>query len=192
MLSQQKADDDLLKIYGRVIAMVVLLVLLTIFGIRYLNNTQSLGERGLEFEHNRLLNVLAMVHSQWLASGRPDRMLLSWHNVVSDVSSNKVDSGNNDAVLKDTQLKMDTIYDDVDIVGTDNWISMSAEGWPIINTHDTQGCVHLWGQLLASDVHELNITVDYQSEQNICRYFSNKASLRYQLQTGRVIFLMGD
>ncbi|WP_350431972.1 MSHA biogenesis protein MshF [Shewanella sp. H8] len=191
MLSQQKADDDLLNVYARIIAILVLLVLLTVFGIRYLNNTQSLGERGLEFEHNRLLNVLSMVRSQWLASGRPDKMLLSWHNVASNMPSNKIDTGNNETVPNDTQLKIGTI-DDVDLVATGNWISMSAQGWPIINTNDAKGCEHLWGQLLASDVQELHITVDYQSDQNICRYFSNKASLRYQLQTGSVIFLIGD
>tara|TARA_R110002050_G_scaffold60_1_gene490 strand:+ start:411 stop:989 length:579 start_codon:yes stop_codon:yes gene_type:complete len=191
MLSQQKADGDLLKVYGRVIAIVVVLTLLAIFGGRYVNTTSNIGGRGLEFEHNRFLNVLAMVHSQWLASGRPHKMQLSWHHMASNVASSKV--SNDNAVLQDSASKIDAIDTDTDLVGTDNWISMSDQGWPTIDTNDVQGCEQLWGHLLATNVQELNIAVDYQSDENICRYHSgNEASLSYQLQTGRVIFLMSD
>jgi hypothetical protein len=191
MLSQQKADGDLLKVYGRVIAIVVVLTLLAIFGGRYVNTASNIGGRGLEFEHNRFLNVLAMVRSQWLASGRPHKMQLSWHHMASNVTSSKISDDN--TVSKDAPSKMDAINTDADLVGTDNWIAMSNQGWPTIDTNDVQGCEQLWGHLLATNVQELNITVDYQPDENICRYYSgNTASLSYQLQTGRVIFLMSD
>jgi hypothetical protein len=190
MLSQQKADDELLSVYGRVIAIVVLLVLLAILGVRYLNTASNIGGRGLEFEHNRFLNVLAMVRSQWLSSGRPDRMLLSWDNLASNVLT----SQSNETESKNGRTDTDVINDDdADLVGTDNWISLSDQGWPIMDTNDVQGCERLWGQLLATNVQQLHIRVDYQSDNNICRYSSdNKASLSYQLQTGRVIFLNSD
>jgi hypothetical protein len=189
MLSQQKADHELLSVYGRVIAIVVLLVLLAIFGIRYLNTASTIGGRGLEFEQNRFLNVLAMVRSQWLASGRPDKMQLSWHNLASNVPN----SQSNKKESKNGRTNTDEINDDADLVGTDNWISLSDQGWPIIDTNDVQGCERLWGQLLATNLQQLPISVDYQSDTNICRYSSeNKASLSYQLQTGRVIFLIND
>ncbi|MGX9461672.1 hypothetical protein ACWXWU_10580 [Shewanella sp. A14] len=189
MLSQQKSDDDLLTIYGRVIAMLVLLGLLAVFGMRYLNNTSNLGGRGLQFEHNRFLNVLAMVRSQWLASGRPHKMLLSWHNVASNVPYDIDNNDNKESIQKNNRIQTDATNEEVESKTTDNWISMSDQGWPIIDTNDAQGCERLWGQLLATNVHELHLTVDYQPNDNICRYDStSKASLRYQLQTGRVIF----
>ncbi|AZG71837.1 MSHA biogenesis protein MshF [Shewanella livingstonensis] len=191
MLSQQKADDDLLKVYGRVIAIAVVLVLLAIFGVRYLNTTSNIGGRSLEFEHNRFLNVLAMVRSQWLASGRPHQMQLSWHNMVSNEASSE--TSDHDTTSTDASMSSEVINGDADadLVGTDNWISLSDQGWPIIATNNVQGCERLWGQLLATNVQELNITVDYQPDDNICRYYSgSKASLSYQLQTGRVIFLI--
>ncbi|KVX00041.1 hypothetical protein [Shewanella frigidimarina] len=191
MLSQQKADGDLLKVYGRVIAIVVVLTLLAIFCGRYINTTSNIGGRGLEFEHNRFLNVLAMVRSQWLASGRPHKMQLSWHHMVSNSTSSKV--SNDGTTSKDVPNEIDAINTDVDLIGTDNWILMSDQGWPTINTNDVQGCEQLWGHLLATNVQELNIAVDYQPDENICRYYSgNETSLSYQLQTGRVIFLMSD
>jgi len=195
MLSQQKADDDLIKVYGRVIAIVVVLVLLSIVGIRSFNSTSNIGGRGLEFEHNRFLNVLAMVRSQWLASGRPHRMQLSWHNKVPNVAPSKVADDNLDSDSQADTIRNNKINDDfdADLVGTDNWVSLSNQGWPIIDTNDVQGCAQLWAQLLANNVQELNIAVDYQSDDHVCRYYSNnKASLSYQLQTGRVIFLMSD
>ncbi|MBB1439179.1 hypothetical protein H5202_10905 [Shewanella sp. SG41-4] len=193
MLNQQKADDDLLKVYGRVIAIIVVLVLLTIFGVRYVNTTSSIGGRGVEFEHNRFLNVLAMVRSQWLASGRPKQMLLSWYdvapNVLADSNGNNTDETSKSG-LSIVVNQFDSI--EAELVGTNNWIKLSSKGWPLIDTDDVQGCQKLWQQLLATKVSELNITVEYQVDEKVCRYVSNeKASLSYQLQTGRVIFLTG-
>lgn len=218
MLSQQKADNELLKVYGQAIAIVVLLLLLAIFGVRYLNNAPNLGARNLALEHNRFLNVLAMVRSQWLASGRPDKMLLSWHNLASNEpnspktetpktatelnagqTNTKVHNDNDNEVINDNNSEVinyngtEVMNNNGDLMGTDNWITLSAQGWPIIDTYDAQGCERLWRQLLATDVQQLSIRVDYQADGHSCRYFSaDKASLRYQLQTGRVIFLSSN
>jgi hypothetical protein len=197
MLSQQKADHELLSVYGRVVAIVVLLVLLAIFGIRYLNTASTIGGRGLEFEQNRFLNVLAMVRSQWLASSRPDKMQLSWHNLASNVPNSGKTETELNAGQTNTEVNndndMEVINYNGDLMGTDNWITLSAQGWPIIDTYDAQGCERLWRQLLATNVQQLSITVDYQADDNRCRYLSaHKASLSYQLQTGIVIFLSGD
>ncbi|GGB62794.1 MSHA biogenesis protein MshF [Shewanella inventionis] len=192
MLSQQKADDDLLKVYGKMIAIVVLLIILAILGARYVKTEPNLTSQGLAFEHNRLLNVLAMVRSQWLTSGRPNKMLLSWY----DVAPNVLKSTEGDATSqtsKNGQLTAPLDSGEAELIGTDNWIKLSAKGWPIVDTFDDEGCRRLWQQLLATQTSELALSVVYHDQDKVCRYASpNQASLSYQLLTGRVIFLSAD
>ena len=201
MLSQQKADDDLLSVYGKIIAIVVLLVVLAILGARYINTAPNLTSQGLAFEHNRLLNVLAMVRSQWLTSGRPTKMLLSWYdvapNVLNDtkdnagVESSKTGQPSAFGQVDSTEVDATEVdYVEADLIGTNNWILISPKGWPIVDTYDEKGCHQLWQQLLATSTTELALTVVYQKNEQVCRYVSpNQSSLSYQLQTGRVIFL---
>ncbi|GGP61325.1 MSHA biogenesis protein MshF [Shewanella algicola] len=194
MLNQQKADDDLLKVYGKLIAIVVLIILVGILGGRYVNTAPNLTSQGLAFEHNRLLNVLAMVRSQWLASGRPNKMLLSWYDVAPNVltqdkSNNNAESSKNGRL--DASAQIDNT--EAELVGTNNWIQLSSNGWPLVETYDEDGCRQLWQQLLAIDVNELGLTVVYQAEDKVCRFTSaNQASLSYQLQTGRIIYLAAE
>lgn len=192
MLSQQKADDDLLKVYGKVIAIVVLIILVGILGGRFINTAPNLTSQGLAFEHNRLLNVLAMVRSQWLASGRPNKMLLSWYNVAPNVLD-KQDT--NDKSSKNGRLETSAQIDntEAELMGTNNWIQLSSSGWPLVETYDEDGCKRLWLQLLAIDVNELGLKVVYQAEDKVCRFTSaNQTSLSYQLQTGRIIYLTAE
>ncbi|MCT8987996.1 hypothetical protein [Shewanella phaeophyticola] len=192
MLSQQKADDDLLKVYGKVIAIVVLIILVGILGGRFINTAPNLTSQGLAFEHNRLLNVLAMVRSQWLASGRPNKMLLSWYNVAPNVLD-KQDT--NDKSSKNGRLETSAQIDntEAELMGTNNWIQLSSSGWPLVETYDEDGCKRLWLQLLAIDVNELELKVVYQAEDKVCRFTSaNQTSLSYQLQTGRIIYLTAE
>ncbi|MCL1113749.1 MULTISPECIES: hypothetical protein [Shewanella] len=194
MLSQQKADDDLLKVYGKMIAIVVLLIVLSVLGARYIKTEPILTSQGLAFEHNRLLNVLAMVKSQWLTSGRPNRMLLSWYNVAPKVLNNS-DSDVATESSKNGQFSASAASDntEAELIGTDNWITLSAKGWPIVDTFDNDGCQQLWQQLLATRTSELALSVEYQAEDKVCRYVSpNQSSLSYQLLTGRVIFLSAE
>ncbi|WP_137224769.1 hypothetical protein [Shewanella sp. MEBiC00475] len=194
MKSQQKADDDLLKVYGKMMAILVLLIVFAILGARYMSTIPNLTKQGLAFEHNRLLNVLAMVRSQWLTSGRPDKMLLSWYNVAPNV----LDDTSAVETSKSSQLENSTLHRaqdkaEAELMGANNWITLSSNGWPVLDTDDVNGCKKLWQQLLASKVEELDLTIEYQAETKVCRYYSDdKASLSYQLQTGRVIFLTGE
>ncbi|GGP88921.1 MSHA biogenesis protein MshF [Shewanella ulleungensis] len=194
MLSQQKADDDLLSVYGKIVAIIVLLIVLLILGARYINTAPNLTSQSLAFEHNRLLNVLAMVRSQWLTSGRPDKMLLSWYDVAPNVLTNTkgnagTESSKNGQLSASAQLD----YTEADLIGTNNWVKLSPNGWPIVDTYDDQGCKQLWQQLLATSATELSLTVVYQKTEKVCRYVSpNQSSLSYQLQSGRVIFLSAE
>ena len=194
MLSQQKADDDLLSVYGKIVAIVVLLVVLAILGARYINTAPNLTSQGLAFEHNRLLNVLAMVRSQWLTSGRPKKMLLSWY----DVAPNVLNDTKGNAGVESSKTGQPSAFGqldstEADLIGTNNWIQISPKGWPIVDTYDEKGCNQLWQQLLATSTTELSLTVVYQKTEQVCRYVSpNQSSLSYQLQTGRVIFLSAE
>ncbi|WP_372941974.1 hypothetical protein [Shewanella sp.] len=194
MLSQQKADDDLLKVYGKVMAILVLIILVGILGGRYINTAPNLTSQGLALEHNRLLNVLAMVRSQWLASGRPSKMLLSWYDMAPNVQAqDKQDT--NDKSSKNGRLAASAQIDntEAELVGTNNWIQLSSNGWPLVETYDEDGCKRLWQQLLAIDVDELGLHVVYQVKDKVCRFTStNQASLSYQLQTGRIIYLAAE
>ncbi|MCL1075319.1 MSHA biogenesis protein MshF [Shewanella dokdonensis] len=78
MAAQRSADDSLMSIYRQLIALALLLLLLGIIGIRYFNGLQQVADNSLQLEHNRLLNVLAMVRSQWLSQGKPSTLLADW------------------------------------------------------------------------------------------------------------------
>ncbi|MCG9695482.1 MSHA biogenesis protein MshF [Shewanella sp. Isolate11] len=78
MQSQQQSDNHLLQVYGRLVALCVLLVILTVFGFRYFNAIEQTSAQNLRVEQSRLLNVLAMIRGQWLAQGRPQQMKLNW------------------------------------------------------------------------------------------------------------------
>ncbi|MDF0535230.1 MSHA biogenesis protein MshF [Shewanella sp. A32] len=75
---QRSADDDLMSVFRQLIAVVLLLLFLGILGSRYFNGLQQVADNGLQVEHNRLLNLLAMVRSQWLTQGKPAMLKADW------------------------------------------------------------------------------------------------------------------
>ncbi|MBO2638783.1 MSHA biogenesis protein MshF [Shewanella algae] len=81
MPSQHQAEEDLLRTSARLAALLLLLVILAVLGVRYFSAVDQVSARGLQLEHHRLLNVLAMVRSQWLSLGRPEQMQLDWQTL---------------------------------------------------------------------------------------------------------------
>ncbi|MFQ6371857.1 MSHA biogenesis protein MshF [Shewanella sp. YIC-542] len=78
MTPQRRADTALMSVYQQLVALVLLLLLLGIIGARYFNGLQQVTDNTLQVEHNRLLNVLAMVRSQWLSQGSPASLSADW------------------------------------------------------------------------------------------------------------------
>ncbi|MGI2853224.1 MSHA biogenesis protein MshF [Shewanella algae] len=85
MPSQHQAEEDLLRTFAKLAALVILLIVLALLGVRYFSAVDQVSARGLELEHHRLLNVLAMVRSQWLRLGRPEQMQLDWQTLDHEV-----------------------------------------------------------------------------------------------------------
>lgn len=95
MQSQQQADGELLQVFGKVVAIVLLLTLLSVLGFRYFGSVNNISAQGLRVDHTRLLNVLGMVKAQWLAQGRPSEMHLSWDSAGTEYATSivKMSSG---------------------------------------------------------------------------------------------------
>ncbi|MGL4750763.1 MAG: MSHA biogenesis protein MshF [Shewanella sp.] len=161
MQSQQKAESDLLRVYGRLVSLTLILVILAVIGVNYFSTVPQLAVRNLELEHTRFLNVLAMVRSQWLSLGKPQQMRLNWE-VFNEQSTNSEQT----------------------------FVAMGVQGWPQPSQFDDQGCQALWQQLMGQDLAENTLMGAYFSKDNSCRYRSqNGDSIGYQLNSGRVIFL---
>jgi len=194
MLKQQQAEGDLIKVYGRVIAIGVFLLILAILGFRHLNSIPSMTGKSLALEHNRLLNITAMIKSQWLSTGRPKQLLLNWKSMAPDVLTNSQAEGNVIASQADTlNLVPLQATDELDaqLVATGNWISLSNKGWPVINSLDVVGCERLWYQLLATQLND--IAVSYDADTHVCRYLAeDSTSISYQFSTGRILFFQGE
>ncbi|QIR13366.1 hypothetical protein [Shewanella aestuarii] len=192
MLRQQKADDDLLKVYGRILALVVLLLVLGVLGFRHFNTVPTLVGQSFAMEHNRLLNILAMVKSQWLSTGRPDKILLNWQSMApnvlktldEDIKANK----KSNVGESDTNNAVNLSRDFDSQLATGNWISLSKQGWPVLETLDVKGCERLWYQLLVSPLKQVNVS--YDAEIGVCRFIApDSTTISYQTTSGRVIFL---
>ena len=187
MLKQQQAEGDLIKVYGRMIAIGVFLLILAMLGLRHFNSIPSMTGKSLALEHNRLLNITAMIKSQWLSTGRPKRLLLNWESMAPDVHTN------NQAETSDSgQLPLQATDElDAQLVATGNWISLSDKGWPVINSLDVSGCKRLWYQLLATQLNDIDVS--YDADTNVCRYLAeDSTSISYQFSTGRILFFQAD
>ncbi|MDH1471934.1 MSHA biogenesis protein MshF [Shewanella sp. GD03713] len=161
MQSQQKAESDLLRVYGRLVSLTLILIILAVIGFKYFATMPQLAARSVELEHTRFLNVLAMVRSQWLSLGKPQQMRLDWE-VFNEQSAN------NDQTS----------------------VLMSVQGWPQPSHLDDQSCQLLWQQLMGQEAGDESLTGSYFTKDNSCRYRSkNGDSIGYQLNSGRVIFL---
>lgn len=183
MLKQQKADDELLKIYGRIVAISIFLLVLAILGLKYLNAIPDIAGKSLALEHTRLLNITTMIKSQWLSSGRPKQLLLNWQSMAPNGAENKSD-------VEFTNVEQQNAADDVksQLVAPDNWVSLSEKGWPMIDSLDVQGCKRLWYQLLATPLTD--IEVSYDTNDKICRYtVRDSAIISYQFTSGSVLFV---
>ncbi|SQH74911.1 conserved protein of unknown function [Shewanella benthica] len=171
MLSQQKADGELLELYGKMIAIALLLALLGVLGFRYFGSVNHLAAQGLRIDHTRLLNVLGMIKAQWLAQGRPKEMRLDWDTGIS-ISADK----------HSTQITADM-----------NFVKMSSGGWPLPNKLDSAGCEQLWYRLLGLDTASQQVVSVFGQGGDVCSYVANNFDrLGYQLTSGRVIFLTND
>lgn len=168
MQSQQQADGELVQMFGKVIAIVLLLTLLSILGFRYFGSVDKISAQGLRVDHTKMLNILAMVKAQWLAKGRPSEMKLEWDTLGFGERES------------------------LDIAGK-NLVKMSHGGWPIPDVADSVGCKQLWRQLLGRGPVEQQIVTQLNSEGDVCSYIANNSDrLSYQLTTGRVIFLTNE
>lgn len=161
MQSQQKAESDLLRVYGRLVSLTLILVILAVIGVKYFATMPQLAARSVELEHTRFLNVLAMVRSQWLSLGKPQQMRLDWE-VFNEQSANSEQT----------------------------FVVMGVQGWPQPSQFDNQGCQALWQQLMGQEPGSESLTGSYFVKDNSCRFRSqNGDSIGYQLNSGRVIFL---
>lgn len=168
MQSQQQADGELVQMFGKVIAIVLLLTLLSILGFRYFGSVDKISAQGLRVDHTKMLNVLAMVKAQWLAKGRPSEMRLEWDGL--------------DFATQEKHVSVDQ-----------NLVKMSHGGWPLPDTADSMGCKQLWHQLLGLAPGKQQIVTQLSSEGDVCSFVAKNADrLSYQLTTGRVIFLTNE
>ncbi|MBQ4890832.1 hypothetical protein A9267_12390 [Shewanella sp. UCD-FRSSP16_17] len=173
MQKQQKSESDLLRTYGRIITLTLVLVIMAVIASKHFSSVESIGTKGLQLEHSRLLYVLAMVKSQWLSQGRPSALKLSWEDTGVGSANRQLD--------------------EVKVQPQNNIIQMSPQGWPLLNSSDEAGCRALWQQLMASDLHDIKADVFYQKEPEICRFTTEQSgSISYQASSGRVIFLEGS
>ncbi|QSX33242.1 hypothetical protein JYB87_16180 [Shewanella avicenniae] len=78
MQPQEQGDLKSLGLFRITIALLVFLLLMLVLANRYFNGINTLSSNGLALEHNRLLNVLAMVRSQWQSLGKPQKMTADW------------------------------------------------------------------------------------------------------------------
>ncbi|QBF83328.1 hypothetical protein EXU30_11915 [Shewanella maritima] len=186
MEKQQFAEHDIIKAYGRIISVTILVIVLGVLGYRHFSSIPSLVGQSLAIEHKRLLNILAMVRSQWLSSGRPSSLLLDWDSLASNMQAS-----NQGVTGQDNGANSSEDETDLSNLGfTDNRISLSANGWPLLETENKAGCYRLWHQLLASSTDELSVT--YDAKNKICRYMAdNNDSVSYQVSSGRVIYFAG-
>ena len=161
MQTQQKAESDLLRIYGRMIAIGIVLVIMAVIGAKYFFTLPQIAARGLEVEHARFLNVLVMVRSQWLSLGKPAQLQLNWE-----------------------------VFDNLSPETESSVVDINDLGWPQPKHLNDQGCQDLWQQLMGAETDNLGLEADYLVKDNSCHYRSkNGDSLGYQLNSGRVIFL---
>lgn len=168
MLSQQKADGELLQVLGKVVSILLILALLAILSFRYFSSVDKIGAQTLKVDHTKLINVLAMVKAQWLAQGRPDLLPLDWNSF--DTNDKNKD--------KAPELVL---------------IKMSKGGWPLPNQRDMEGCKQLWWMLLGIETEKYQVVTAFDGQGDVCSYTAADLSgLGYELNSGRVMILIKD
>lgn len=159
MLSQQKAESALLGIYGKLIALIILLMILAYISFHYFGNIKLAVQPSIQVEHNRLLNVLGVARSQWLMRSKPDILLLDWYS------------------------------DDKDRVSSTGKVRMSKGGWPILNETSAAGCRQLLTELLGQGyMQQIETRFNFDTG-TCRYIDESGESISYQTQSGQVIFL---
>ncbi|MBT1444107.1 MSHA biogenesis protein MshF [Shewanella sp. JM162201] len=118
MLSQRDADSDLLSVYRRLLAVVVLMLLLAALAYRYFGSLDSLSSHSLALEQTRLVNIVLMARSQWLGEGQGEQIKLDWARMHEQAPPAPV------------------------------VVRISQNGWPQPAELSDAGCGALWQQLM--------------------------------------------
>lgn len=159
LLSQQKAESELLGIYGKLIALIILLLVMAYISFHYFGKINQTAQPSIQVEHSRLLNVLGVVRSQWLMRSKPDILQLDWYS------------------------------DDIDSVASTGQVRMSAGGWPILNETSVAGCRQLLTELLGQGYMQQIETRFNSDTEICRYIDESGESISYQNSSGRVIFL---
>ncbi|ABV89074.1 hypothetical protein [Shewanella pealeana] len=159
MLSQHKADSELLNVYGKLIALIILLIVLFYLSFNYFGSIKQLGQPSIQVEHTRLLNVLGVARSQWLMRSKPDILLLDWY---SDSQEHASSTGQ---------------------------VRMAAGGWPIPDETSVAGCRRLLIELLGPGYMKQIDTRFNPDTGVCRYLGESGESISYQTTSGRVIFL---
>ncbi|MGL5393619.1 MAG: MSHA biogenesis protein MshF [Shewanella sp.] len=161
MQSQQRVEASLLRWYGRMVTLSLVLVMMTVIGLKYSSSLPPLSRTSVEQQHLRWLHVLAMVRAQWLSLGKPSQLQLTW------------------AVFGHPPQK-----------NQGSVVAISSQGWPQPPSLDSQGCQQLWWQLMGEEWQSVDLVAHYVQSDNSCQYYTQPGEgIGYQLDFGRVIFL---
>lgn len=161
MLSQHKADAELINVYGKIIALIILLIVLFYLAFSYFGSIKQLSQPSMQVEHTRLLNVLGVARSQWLMRSRPDILLLDWYSENSEHASST------------------------------GQVRMAAGGWPVPNETSVAGCRQLLAELLGTGYTQQIETQFNSDTGVCRYIGESGESISYQTSSGRVIFLTG-
>ncbi|GLP97387.1 hypothetical protein [Paraferrimonas sedimenticola] len=74
MRRQQQAETDLLRSGRVVIALVVMMIILAVFGGRYLEVESRIDRDDFSRKQNTWIRMDSMLRSMWLTQGRPERV----------------------------------------------------------------------------------------------------------------------
>lgn len=159
MLSQQKADNELLTLLGKIFALIILLLVLSYLAFGYFVSIQQVGQQNIQVVHNRLLNTLGVIRSQWLIRGKPSSLKLDWRSEPEG---------------------------EVEATG---FVAMAEGGWPIPNEASVAGCRELIDELLGAGYSQQIVTRFNSSSGVCRYIGESGGSISYQTGSGRVIFL---
>ncbi|WP_338591498.1 hypothetical protein VXM60_02780 [Shewanella khirikhana] len=156
MQPQREVEGELIGTYRQLLAVIVLMLLLAIVGLRYFGSLDSMASHGMTLEQSRWLNIVSMARSKWLGQGRGDTLKLEWEMLGREKPA--------DPVL----------------------VAMSTNGWPQPQTETAVGCLQLWQQLLGNDGKQLvDVGFDYQARA-CDYFGEAGSQLTYTLDTGKV------
>ncbi|WP_237524070.1 hypothetical protein [Shewanella sp. KX20019] len=137
------------------------MLVLSYLAFGYFGGVNQVGQRSIQVEHNRLLNVLGVIRSQWQIQGKPERLQLDWRSDLTDSAE------------------------------TISYVSMATGGWPIPDETSVAGCRELIGELLGLSYAKQVVTKFNSNTGACRYIGEEGGSISYQTSSGRVIFLTG-